>query len=82
MNAAAKGYKAIFVMPDNMTQERISILKAYGAQVILTPAVEKMPGAVKKRLNYIANWKTVLFRNSSKIQQIQRFIELQLHQKF
>lgn len=41
MNAAAKGYKAIFVMPDNMTQERISLLKAYGAQVILTPAIEK-----------------------------------------
>ncbi|KOS69003.1 cysteine synthase [Lysinibacillus contaminans] len=50
MNAAAKGYKAIFVMPDNMTQERISLLKAYGAQVILTPAVEKMSGAVKKAL--------------------------------
>lgn len=50
MNAAAKGYKAIFVMPDNMTQERISLLKAYGAQVILTPAVEKMPGAVKRAL--------------------------------
>lgn len=50
MNAAAKGYKAIFVMPDNMTQERISILKAYGAQVVLTPAAEKMPGAVKKAL--------------------------------
>lgn len=50
MNAAAKGYKAIFVMPDNMTKERIALLKAYGAQVILTPAVEKMPGAVKKAL--------------------------------
>lgn len=50
MNAAAKGYKAIFVMPDNMTQERISLLKAYGAQVFLTPAVEKMPGALKKAL--------------------------------
>ena len=50
MNAAAKGYKAIFVMPDNMTQERISILKAYGAQVVLTPAAEKMPGAVKKAI--------------------------------
>lgn len=50
MNAAAKGYKAIFVMPDNMTKERISLLKAYGAQVILTPAAEKMPGAVKKAL--------------------------------
>ncbi|WP_332649017.1 cysteine synthase A [Lysinibacillus sp. 54212] len=50
MNAAAKGYKAIFVMPDNMTKERIAILKAYGAQVVLTPAAEKMPGAVKKAL--------------------------------
>ena len=50
MSAAAKGYKSIFVMPDNMTQERISILKAYGAQVVLTPAAEKMPGAIKKAL--------------------------------
>lgn len=50
MNAAAKGYKAIFVMPDNMTKERISLLKAYGAEVVLTPAAEKMPGAVKKAL--------------------------------
>lgn len=50
MNAAVKGYKAIFVMPDNMTQERISLLKAYGAQVVLTPAAEKMPGAVNKAL--------------------------------
>lgn len=50
MNAAAKGYKAIFVMPDNATKERILILKAYGAEVVLTPAAEKMPGAVKKAL--------------------------------
>lgn len=50
MNAAAKGYKAIFVMPDNMTKERIDILKAYGAKVVLTPAAEKMGGAVRKAL--------------------------------
>ena len=48
MNAAAKGYKAIMVMPDNMSKERINILKAYGAEVVLTPAVEKMPGAIRK----------------------------------
>jgi len=48
MNAAAKGYKAIFVMPDNMTKERINILKAYGAEVVLTPAAERMPGAIRK----------------------------------
>lgn len=50
MNAAAKGYKSILVMPDNMTKERIAILKAYGAEVVLTPAAEKMPGSVKKAL--------------------------------
>lgn len=48
MNAAARGYKAIIVMPDTMTQERINILKAYGAKVVLTPGDEKMPGAIKK----------------------------------
>ncbi len=48
MNAAARGYGAVLVMPDNMSQERISILKAYGAQVVLTPAAEKMPGAIRK----------------------------------
>ncbi|RLQ98304.1 cysteine synthase A [Falsibacillus albus] len=48
MNAAARGYKAILVMPDTMTQERINLLKAYGAEVVLTPGDEKMPGAISK----------------------------------
>jgi cysteine synthase len=48
MNAAARGYKAILVMPDTMTLERINILKAYGAEVVLTPGEEKMPGSIKK----------------------------------
>jgi cysteine synthase A len=46
MNAAARGYKAILVMPDTMTQERINLLKAYGAKVVLTPGDEKMTGAI------------------------------------
>ncbi|SFC69537.1 cysteine synthase [Bacillus sp. OV322] len=50
MIAAAKGYHAILVMPDNMTKERISILKAYGAEVVLTPSEKKMGGAVEKAL--------------------------------
>ncbi|ASA19502.1 cysteine synthase A [Paenibacillus donghaensis] len=50
MNAAAKGYRAIFVMPDNMTRERINLLKAYGAEVVLTPAAQRMPGAITKAL--------------------------------
>ncbi|MDQ0858005.1 cysteine synthase A [Bacillus sp. V2I10] len=48
MNAAARGYKAILVMPDTMTQERINLLKAYGAKVVLTPGDEKMTGAINK----------------------------------
>ena len=48
MNAAARGYKAILVMPDTMTKERINLLKAYGAEVVLTPGDEKMPGAIQK----------------------------------
>ncbi|KPV56867.1 cysteine synthase [Paenibacillus sp. A3] len=50
MNAAAKGYKAILIMPDNMTKERINLLKAYGAEVVLTPAEERMPGAIRKAM--------------------------------
>lgn len=48
MNAAARGYETIIVMPDSSTAERINILKAYGAKIVLTPSEEKMPGAIKK----------------------------------
>jgi cysteine synthase A len=46
--AAAKGYPAILVMPDTMTIERRNLLKAYGAQVVLTPGAEGMKGAIAK----------------------------------
>nr|WP_325050157.1 pyridoxal-phosphate dependent enzyme [Cohnella faecalis] len=48
MIAAARGYRLILVMPDNMTAERISLLRAYGAEVVLTPAAERMPGSIAK----------------------------------
>ncbi|UCZ52335.1 cysteine synthase A [Bacillus shivajii] len=48
MNCAAKGYRAILTMPDTMSQERINLLKAYGAEVVLTPGDKKMPGAIEK----------------------------------
>ena len=46
--AAAKGYRAIFVMPDTMSAERRSLLTAYGAHLVLTPGSEGMQGAVTK----------------------------------
>lgn len=48
MNAAARGYKSILVMPDTMSKERINLLKAYGAKVVLTKGELKMPGAIEK----------------------------------
>ncbi|HEX8806326.1 MAG TPA: cysteine synthase A [Candidatus Aquilonibacter sp.] len=48
--AATKGYQCILVMPDTMTIERRNLLKAYGAQVILTPGADGMKGAIAKAM--------------------------------
>lgn len=48
MIAAAKGYKAIFVMPDTMSIERRKLLKAYGAELILTPGADGITASINK----------------------------------
>lgn len=48
MVCAARGYKCTFVMPENMSRERRLLMKAYGAELILTPSAGGMPGAMKK----------------------------------
>jgi len=48
MVAAAKGYKAILVMPETMSMERRNLLRAYGAQLELTPGSEGMKGAIRR----------------------------------
>lgn len=46
MAAAIKGYKMTLIMPDNMSSERIASMKAYGAEIILTPATGSMEAAI------------------------------------
>lgn len=48
MVAAAKGYNAILVMPETMSIERRNLLRAYGAELVLTPGPEGMGGAIRK----------------------------------
>jgi cysteine synthase len=48
MVAAAKGYQAVLVMPDTMSMERRNLLRAYGAELVLTPGSEGMGGAIRK----------------------------------
>lgn len=60
MVGAMKGYKVIIVMPENMSEERIKLIKAYGAEIILTPKEKGMLGAIEKA-NQIAKENSNVF---------------------
>ena len=45
---ASRGYKVVLTMPDTMSQERRNLLRAYGAQIVLTPGSEGMKGAIRR----------------------------------
>lgn len=71
MVGRVKGYKVILTMPDNMSRERISLLKAYGAEVVLTEASLGMKGAIEKAkeiaLLYINSFIPGQFTNYSNV---------------
>jgi cysteine synthase len=69
MIAAVRGYRCILVMPDDMSLERRRILRAYGADVVLTPAAEGMTGAVERargiRQKTANSWASAQFDNAA-----------------
>jgi cysteine synthase A len=65
--AAARGYRCILVMPESVSVERRMVLKRLGAQVVLTPAAERMPGAIARAEQLVAEtpgaWMPQQFEN-------------------
>src|SRR4030042_425558 len=61
MVCAAKGYKCILTMPDTMSKERRMLLRAYGAEVILTPGAEGMNGAIRTAKELAAKDPSIYF---------------------
>ncbi|MCM8814519.1 MAG: cysteine synthase A [Candidatus Omnitrophica bacterium] len=76
MVCAVKGYRCILTMPESMSLERIYILKSYGAEVVLTPAIEGMTGAIKKAEEIVKNNK-----NSFMPQQFNNLANPEIHRK-
>src|SRR5512140_384025 len=67
MVGAARGYRVVLTMPDSMSKERRALLRAYGAELVLTPAAEGMKGAVAKAEEIGAQDDAVLVRQFANV---------------
>lgn len=74
MVCAVKGYRCILTMPETMSLERIYILKSYGAEVVLTPGIDGMPGSIKKAEKLLKK-----IRNSFMPQQFNNIANPEIH---
>src|SRR5213593_4589690 len=74
MVCAAKGYKVILTMPDDVNIERVALLRAYGARVILTHRLDFMQGAINKAEEILREHPDYFCRNSSEILRIRKSI--------
>lgn len=76
MVAAAKGYRLILTMPETMSLERRKLLKAYGAELVLTPGTEGMGGAIRQAESIVAE-----LENSFMPQQFKNAANPEVHRR-